>query len=63
MVQGIIPRQTTESEADFYRRCARVFNQRATTLLRTGRNPEQAATLAAAYTQRAQALEAQAVTR
>lgn len=63
MDDRIFARRATESEADFYRRCARAFARRAGEQLRLGRNPEQAATLAAAYTQRAQALEGQAVTR
>lgn len=63
MNTSIFARQTTETEADFYRRCAHTFNNRAAELLRAGRNPEQAAMLAAAYSERAQAIERQAVTR
>ncbi len=61
MPTRIVPRRPTESNADFHRRMAGVMARRASEQLRTGRNPEQAAMLAAEYTQRAQALESSEV--
>jgi hypothetical protein len=45
------------TRAGLFRHLASVFNRRAAEQLRTGRNPEQAAQLAAEYSRRAQALE------
>ena len=50
-------RQADETEAAFFRRVSQVMQRRAGEQLRTGRNPEQAAMLAAEYTQRAQRAE------
>lgn len=62
MTKRIITQHATE--AALFRHLTSVFTRRAAELLRTNRNPEQAAMLAAEYSQRAQALEQrQAVTR
>lgn len=52
-------RHANEPEAAFLRRMAAVMRRRAGDQLVAGRNPEQAAMLAAEYTTRAQALEAE----
>jgi len=53
MTQRIVLQAHT-TKADLYREVARVFLRRATEQLHTGRNPEQAAMLAADYSQMAQ---------
>ena len=55
------PRIVTQhdSPSDLYRHLSQVFHRRAAEQLRAGRNPEQAAMLAAEYSQRAKALEAE----
>jgi hypothetical protein len=55
-------RRADEPLADFYRRVATAMRRRAAEQLRAGRNPEQAAMLAAEYSTRATAVD-QAVTR
>lgn len=53
-----------DTKRDLFQHLTAVFNRRAAEQLRDGRNPEQAAMLAAEYAQRAQALApGQAVTR
>lgn len=55
--QILTQRRLDETPAAFYRRVAAVMTRRATEQLRGGRNPEQAAMLAAEYATRAQVLD------
>jgi hypothetical protein len=59
MARRIIAQHPTQ--AGLFRHLASVMTRRAAEQLRTGRNPEQAAMLAAEYTQRAAQLEPKAV--
>lgn len=55
MTRRIVAQHATK--LDLYRHLTRVFTERAAEQLRAGRNPEQAAMLAAEYSTRAAALD------
>lgn len=57
MTQRILPRQADERDSDFFRRCAQVMDRRAQQLLREGRNPAEASTLAVDLRKHAETLE------